>query len=98
MLSVIRKLFPSKHERDVRALMPLVEEINENFEKLKDLSDDELQGKTQEFRARIQEALKETEDRITAVREELKKDLEGAAARSVCGRKGRMPEARRHLV
>jgi preprotein translocase subunit SecA len=59
--------------------MPLVEEINENFEKLKDLSDDELQGKTQEFRARIQEALKETEDRITAVREELKKDLEGAA-------------------
>jgi preprotein translocase subunit SecA len=79
MLSVIRKLFPSKHERDVRALMPLVEEINENFEKLKDLSDDELQGKTQEFRARIQEALKETEDRITAVREELKKDLEGAA-------------------
>jgi preprotein translocase subunit SecA len=79
MLSVIRKLFPSKHERDVRALMPLVEEINENFEKLKDLSDDELQGKTQEFRARIQEALKETEDRITAVREELKADMEGAA-------------------
>jgi preprotein translocase subunit SecA len=77
MLSAIRKIFPSKHEKDVKAVMPLVEEINEIYEKLKDLSDDELKGKTVELRARIQEALKETQEKLAAVQEELKKDPEG---------------------
>ena len=79
MLSAIRKIFPSKHEKDVKAVMPLVEEINEIYEKLKNLSDDELKGKTVELRARIQEALKETQEKLAAVQEELKKDPEGGA-------------------
>ncbi|RPH29179.1 hypothetical protein EHM92_09765 [bacterium] len=78
MFGAIRKLFPSKHEKDVKAMWPIVEEINEFFEKLKDLSDEELRGKTVEFRARIQEAVKETEEKIAAVRDELRKDPEGA--------------------
>jgi preprotein translocase subunit SecA len=79
MFGALKKIFPSKHEKDVKALLPTVEEINEIYGKLKDLSDEELRGKTLEFRARLQEALKETEERLTAVREELKKDPEGAA-------------------
>ncbi len=78
MLGALKKLFPSKHEKDVKALLPVIEEINEIFEKLKDLSDEELRGKTVEFRTRIQEALKETEERLAAIREELKTDPEGA--------------------
>ncbi|MBP1648109.1 MAG: secA [Bacteroidetes bacterium] len=78
MFSAFRKLFPSKHEKDVRALLPVVGEMNEIFEKLKDLSDEDLRGKTDEFRGRIREALKETEERLAGIREELKKDPEGA--------------------
>ncbi len=79
MLGVLKKLFGSKHEKDVRALRPLVDEINAIYEEYGKLSDDELRGKTAEFRARIQEALKETEDALAAKRPELLQDLDPPA-------------------
>ncbi len=50
---VATKIFGTKSDRDVKRLSPLVDEINEHFAKLADLSDEQLQGKTQEFRARL---------------------------------------------
>lgn len=47
---LMRAVFGNKQDRDVKALMPVVNEINEIFESLKDLSDDELKNKTSEFR------------------------------------------------
>ena len=61
MLGVIKKLFGSKHEKDVKALRPLIEEINRYYEEYQNLTDDELKAKTVEFRNRIQEAIKESE-------------------------------------
>jgi preprotein translocase subunit SecA len=77
MLKALRSIFGSKHEKDVKALRPLVEEINSHFDRLSALSDDELKAKTVEFRARLTEALKETEDQLTALRAQLTPDLEG---------------------
>ena len=53
----LKKVFGTKYDRDVNSYMPIVEEINEIFEELKDLSNDELRNKTIEFRARIKEYL-----------------------------------------
>jgi preprotein translocase subunit SecA len=78
MLGIINKLFGSKHEKDVKALLPVVEEINTHTEQLKNLSDDQLREKTSEFRIRIQEAVREAEDQIAALRAELQKDLSPA--------------------
>ncbi len=75
MLQVLKKLFGSKHEKDVRLLLPVVEEINQYTETYQSLSDDELRAKTDEFRGRIQEALKDVEQRISEIREKLKADL-----------------------
>ena len=58
----ITKLFGSKNEREVRKLEPLVDEINEFFAELASLSDEELKGKTAEFRKRLEEG--ETTDDI----------------------------------
>jgi preprotein translocase subunit SecA len=55
MLPFLTKLLGSKHERDVKRMWPVVEEINEQFEALRDLSDEALTGKTAEFRARLAE-------------------------------------------
>jgi preprotein translocase subunit SecA len=53
MINPLVKIFGSKHERDVRNLIPSVEEIN-NFEpEIKPLSDDQLRGKTAEFKERL---------------------------------------------
>ena len=46
MMNLIAKLFGTKHDRDVKKLYPYVDEINEHFEKLAGLSDEELQSKT----------------------------------------------------
>ena len=43
MIGLVRKIFGSKHEKDVKALRPLVDEINQHFEELQKLSDDEPQ-------------------------------------------------------
>ncbi len=72
MLQFLKKLFGSKHERDVRALLPLVEEINNQCERLHNLTDEQLRAKTDEFRARIKEATKEIEDDIASAKEEVK--------------------------
>jgi preprotein translocase subunit SecA len=55
--SSLKKVFGTKYDRDVNNYMPIVEEINEIFETLKDLSNDELRNKTNEFRERIAEYL-----------------------------------------
>ena len=55
MLKAIEKLFGSKKEKDVRDLSPLVDEINEIYEEYQSLSEEELKGKTAEFRAIIAE-------------------------------------------
>ncbi len=79
MLGVLKKLFGSKHEKDVRALRPIVDEINAIYAEYGKLSDDELRGKTAEFRARIQEALKETDEALAGKRSELLTDMEPPA-------------------
>ncbi len=51
----LTKVFGSKNEREVRDLWPYVEEINGFYESLSSLSDEELKGKTAEFRSRLEE-------------------------------------------
>jgi len=52
---IITKVFGTKHERDVKRMRPLVDEINEYFESYRDLTDEQLQAKTDEFRKRLAE-------------------------------------------
>ena len=62
MVKFFSNLFGSKKEKDVTVLQPLVVEINEQFVLLQSLSDDELRAKTQEFKNRIAEAIKEIKE------------------------------------
>jgi len=72
MLQFLKNLFGSKHERDVQDLYPMVEEINQYMASLEALTDEELRNKTTEFRQRIQEYIKTTEDEIAQAKETLK--------------------------
>ncbi len=55
--TVIAKVFGTKNEREVKRLMPVVQQINAMEPEMKALSDAELRGKTDQFRQRIQERL-----------------------------------------
>jgi len=55
MIGFISKMFGgSKSEKDVKQVTPIVEEINKSFSAFQTLSNDQLRGKTQEFRKKIQ--------------------------------------------
>lgn len=65
MLGIISKLFGgNKSDKDVKKIMPQVQKINEYFAAYASLSNDELRGKTTEFRQRIQEYLKALDEEI----------------------------------
>ena len=72
ILDFVQKLFGSKSERDLKAIQPLIEKINAEYEKISSISDDELRGKTQEFKERIKENIAEQTQR----EEEIKARLE----------------------
>ncbi|MFA5011003.1 MAG: preprotein translocase subunit SecA [Ignavibacteria bacterium] len=76
MLKILSKFFPSKHEKDIKLVMPLVDEINRYYAEYNSLSDDELRAKTQELKDRIKAEVKELEERINELKEKLKTDLE----------------------
>lgn len=63
----ISKIFGTKSSRDIKQLLPIVDQINAEYEKLKSLSNDELRNKTIEFRAFIAEKLKEINTEIESL-------------------------------
>ncbi|MDP8208287.1 MAG: preprotein translocase subunit SecA [Candidatus Electryonea clarkiae] len=54
-MKFIEKIFGNRHEKEMTKVQPIVDEINENYETLHDLSDEELRAKTDEFRSIISE-------------------------------------------
>ena len=73
MFEWIKNLFGDPNERELNKLWPVVEEINEHYEELRDLTDDELRAKTDQFRTEIQEAVSDIEARQDEIREKLRR-------------------------
>ncbi|MCZ6701855.1 MAG: preprotein translocase subunit SecA [Ignavibacteria bacterium] len=74
MLNVFKKVFGDKYEKDLKPLRPFVDEINQEYEKIKNLSDEQLKAKTEEFKQKIQERTKETREKIEELNTQLKSD------------------------
>src|SRR6476660_7392940 len=66
MIGILSKIFGgNKSEKDVKKIQPQVEKINQHFSSYQSLSNDELRGKTVEFRERIKKHLADTDAAIT---------------------------------
>jgi preprotein translocase subunit SecA len=74
MLEILKKIFGDKHSKDTKLLWPIVDEIKEEYEKIKDLSEDELKAKTLEFKEKIQNYTAELRQNIDEIKERLKSD------------------------
>ncbi len=82
-MSFISKLFGgNKSEKDVRQISHYIDKINNYFSQYQSLSNDELRGKTLEFKQRITEYLKEIDDEIRAKNAE----AEGLDSIDIAGR------------
>jgi preprotein translocase subunit SecA len=68
--NILTKIFGSKHERDVKKIRPVVDQINAFFQEYESLTDEELKGKTAEFKQRIKDQTGELERQLDALKEE----------------------------
>ncbi len=71
MLKLIAKLFGTKSEKDIKRIMPLVEETKREGEKLLSISNDELRNKTTEVRAFIDAKLKPIDDQLSGLHKQI---------------------------
>jgi preprotein translocase subunit SecA len=67
----LAKVFGTKSDRDIKAISPVVTEINAAFEKLANISDDDLRNETSKIRALVDEDLKSFDDRIAELRSDI---------------------------
>ena len=69
MFGFLKKILGSKSDKDIKKLYPIVDKINNEFELLKSLSDDELRGKTDYFKDKINKNLQDSNKTISELRE-----------------------------
>ena len=83
---LVRSVFGSRHDREVKRLVPRVDDINEQWERLQGVSEDELKGQTLKFRGIIRERTQSLEDNIEQLKQE-RREAESASDReAVSGR------------
>jgi preprotein translocase subunit SecA len=70
----IAKVFGTKSERDLKEITPYVAKINNEWELLKNISNDQLRAKTSELKGKINTHLKEIDDKIAAFKEQTQND------------------------
>ena len=79
--NLLKSIFGSKHEHDVRRVRPIVDEINRVHAELETLSDDQLRAKTTEFRGRLESGADTLDDLLPEAFAVVKQ-----ACKRLCGR------------
>ncbi len=74
MKTIIKQILGDKQKKDLKKLWPVVDEIKEEYEKIKDLTDDELRAKTEEFKNKIQEHTAGIRQQIEDLKQQLQSD------------------------
>jgi preprotein translocase subunit SecA len=97
--SVVARFIGTKHERDVRALQPLVEAINALEPEMRKLTDTQLSAKTPALRAEVQARMEELERDDPDYKQRLQDALEPALipAFAVAREAGRRALGMRHF-
>ena len=71
---LLKKIFGDKNTKALNELWPIVDKINAEYEKLENLSDEELIGKTSQFKDKIQAETADIRNEIEELKEKLKSD------------------------
>jgi len=76
MLNFFKKFLGSKSERDIKAIMPIVNQIHVAYEEIQKLSNDELRAKTKEFKTRIASYIAEEESKIAELKARIENEID----------------------
>ena len=73
MFGFLKNILGSKSDKDLKDLYPMVDKINSEFDKLKNISDEDLRNKTDLFKKQITDNLKDTNSEIKDLKKKYKK-------------------------
>ncbi|HSG49158.1 MAG TPA: hypothetical protein VLA43_15160, partial [Longimicrobiales bacterium] len=90
--SLVKKVLGDRHAREAKKLQPVLEEINRHYEALQGLSDEDLQGKTAEFRERIRAATEGVREKIADLKAEKRKSEDASHREQLSVRLGQLEE------
>ena len=76
MIGFLSKIFGNKSQRDLKEVMPFVNEAKVVYETMKTLSNDELRAKTIEFRAEIRSAIEKEEGELQELRTRIENEYD----------------------
>lgn len=71
---VLKKLFGNKSDRDMKELLPIVGQINAEWDKIKNLSHDELRAVTDDLRSKIKSSVKAEEEEIAQLKKKIEEE------------------------
>ena len=71
MLKLIAKFFGTKSEKDIKRVMPLVEDTKREGERMKSLSHDDLRAQTQEVQLYINDKLKPIDEQLAGLHKQV---------------------------
>ena len=86
MKELVRSVFGSRHDREVKRLTPRVEEINEHWQRLQAVDEDELKGQTLKFRGIIRERTQTIEEDIEKLKEDRRQAEHASERESISAR------------
>ncbi len=72
MFGFLKNILGSKSDKDLKDLYPMVDKINSEFDKLKNISDEDLRNKTDLFKKQINDNLKDTNSEIKDLKKKYK--------------------------
>ncbi|MCI4671100.1 MAG: preprotein translocase subunit SecA [Bacteroidia bacterium] len=70
MKNLLKKLFGTKKDRDVKMLEPYVGKVHEVYDGYSSMTDNELRGKSDELRQRIKDHTRDLQDELAQLKEE----------------------------
>ena len=79
LTGMLSGVFGTRHDRERKRVQPIVDEINEQYARLQTISEEELRGQTEKFRALIRERTSDIEARIAELREKKRVTADPAA-------------------
>lgn len=75
LVDIIKKVFGSKSERDMKQVKPILEKVLAVYKDIDKLSNDELRARTEELKKKIREREEPFEKRIAEIKEHLESDI-----------------------
>ncbi|MBQ9213168.1 MAG: preprotein translocase subunit SecA, partial [Bacteroidales bacterium] len=69
--NIFKSFFGDKSTKDIKRMMPIVAQVNAEFAKLKNISNDDLRALSQKLRQDLKEAVKKQEEQLSDYKHQL---------------------------